>query len=104
MRCVRHIVRYWVFLMFFFFFFQAEDGIRDAQESRGLGDVYKRQPSPSPYLVAPGSGSVVQCFGDELNEQELPAGSEAAMTDCEDTDECMWYQVAKPIKAHLKLP
>eukprot|EP00658_Telonema_sp_P-2_P037547 TRINITY_DN2699_c0_g1_i1.p1 TRINITY_DN2699_c0_g1~~TRINITY_DN2699_c0_g1_i1.p1 ORF type:complete len:518 (-),score=124.16 TRINITY_DN2699_c0_g1_i1:465-2018(-) len=29
--------------MVFFFFFQAEDGIRDAQESRGLGDVYKRQ-------------------------------------------------------------
>ena len=27
----------------FSFFFQAEDGIRDAQESRGLGDVYKRQ-------------------------------------------------------------
>ena len=26
-----------------FFFFQAEDGILDAQESRGLGDVYKRQ-------------------------------------------------------------
>eukprot|EP00658_Telonema_sp_P-2_P003687 TRINITY_DN1137_c0_g1_i20.p1 TRINITY_DN1137_c0_g1~~TRINITY_DN1137_c0_g1_i20.p1 ORF type:complete len:888 (+),score=223.07 TRINITY_DN1137_c0_g1_i20:90-2753(+) len=32
-------------LFFFFFFFQAEDGIRDAQESRGLGDVYKRQVS-----------------------------------------------------------
>eukprot|EP00658_Telonema_sp_P-2_P031826 TRINITY_DN23735_c0_g2_i4.p1 TRINITY_DN23735_c0_g2~~TRINITY_DN23735_c0_g2_i4.p1 ORF type:complete len:119 (-),score=35.08 TRINITY_DN23735_c0_g2_i4:44-400(-) len=31
------------FTVFFFFFFQAEDGIRDAQESRGLGDVYKRQ-------------------------------------------------------------
>ena len=29
-----------------FFFFQAEDGIRDAQESRGLGDVYKRQSPP----------------------------------------------------------
>ena len=29
--------------MCFCFFFQAEDGIRDAQESRGLGDVYKRQ-------------------------------------------------------------
>ena len=28
---------------FFFFFFQAEDGIRSAQESRGIGDVYKRQ-------------------------------------------------------------
>ena len=27
----------------YFFFFQAEDGIRGAQESRGLGDVYKRQ-------------------------------------------------------------
>ena len=27
----------------FFFFLQAEDGIRGAQESRGLGDVYKRQ-------------------------------------------------------------
>eukprot|EP00658_Telonema_sp_P-2_P080880 TRINITY_DN8144_c0_g1_i5.p1 TRINITY_DN8144_c0_g1~~TRINITY_DN8144_c0_g1_i5.p1 ORF type:complete len:1263 (-),score=300.33 TRINITY_DN8144_c0_g1_i5:36-3824(-) len=33
-----------IMLLFcFFFFFQAEDGIRDAQESRGLGDVYKRQ-------------------------------------------------------------
>ena len=29
--------------MYVFFFFQAEDGIRVAQESRGLGDVYKRQ-------------------------------------------------------------
>mgnify|MGYP007112176432 CR=1 FL=1 len=28
----------------FFFFFQAEDGIRDLVRSRGLGDVYKRQP------------------------------------------------------------
>ena len=25
------------------FFFQAEDGIRDLVQSRGLGDVYKRQ-------------------------------------------------------------
>ena len=24
-------------------FFQAEDGIRDVEKSRGLGDVYKRQ-------------------------------------------------------------
>ena len=30
-------------VIIWFFFFQAEDGIRDAQESRGLGDVYKRQ-------------------------------------------------------------
>src|SRR5678815_742464 len=32
-----------MYLCGLFFFFQAEDGIRDAQESRGLGDVYKRQ-------------------------------------------------------------
>ena len=38
-RCVCLVL----FLCCFFFFFQAEDGIRDAQESRGLGDVYKRQ-------------------------------------------------------------
>ena len=30
--------------LFIFFFFQAEDGIRDLVRSRGLGDVYKRQP------------------------------------------------------------
>src|SRR5678809_850570 len=36
-------------IFFFFFFFQAEDGIRDFCLSRGLGDVYKRQPhSPGP--------------------------------------------------------
>ena len=38
------IVRFCIVAEFFVvFFFQAEDGIRDAQESRGLGDVYKRQ-------------------------------------------------------------
>ena len=36
-RCVGVVGRLFVF------FLQAEDGIRDAQESRGLGDVYKRQ-------------------------------------------------------------
>ena len=30
------------------FFFQAEDGIRDLVRSRGLGDVYKRQPLDPP--------------------------------------------------------
>eukprot|EP00658_Telonema_sp_P-2_P040474 TRINITY_DN28942_c0_g1_i1.p1 TRINITY_DN28942_c0_g1~~TRINITY_DN28942_c0_g1_i1.p1 ORF type:complete len:107 (+),score=29.67 TRINITY_DN28942_c0_g1_i1:63-383(+) len=38
--------------MCFFFFFQAEDGIRDAQESRGLGDVYKRQGINAEYGVS----------------------------------------------------
>ena len=40
-----------MWMVVFFFFFQAEDGIRDAQESRGLGDVYKRQIAPSPALI-----------------------------------------------------
>ena len=31
-------------LLCIFVFFQAEDGIRDLVRSRGLGDVYKRQP------------------------------------------------------------
>ena len=30
-------------MILIFFFFQAEDGIRDLERSRGLGDVYKRQ-------------------------------------------------------------
>ena len=40
-----------------FFFFQAEDGIRDAQESRGLGDVYKRQGQLSRDMVRAGPAS-----------------------------------------------
>ena len=42
---------------------QAEDGIRDAQESRGLGDVYKRQ-----------SGSDVTVYADyhEMLAKEKP--------------------------------
>ncbi len=38
-------------LRFFFFFFQAEDGIRDVERSRGLGDVYKRQDYSGIYLA-----------------------------------------------------
>ena len=41
------------------FFFQAEDGIRDAQESRGLGDVYKRQ-SVYIILLPPNQGSSIK--------------------------------------------
>ena len=33
------------------FFFQSEDGIRGAQESRGLGDLYKRQVLEWPLAV-----------------------------------------------------
>ena len=47
------------YICLFFFFFQAEDGIRDAQESRGLGDVYKRQNQ-----VSAGFGWSVASAGD----------------------------------------
>src|SRR5678816_4682442 len=46
----------------FFFFFQAEDGIRDAQESRGLGDVYKRQPHHSWREMHQSLMLVIQCM------------------------------------------
>ena len=46
--CIVVCLRFFFFICFFFFFvicfFQAEDGIRDLVRSRGLGDVYKRQP------------------------------------------------------------
>ncbi len=38
--------------LFLFFFFQAEDGIRDTDRSRGLGDVYKRQDYRGIWLVS----------------------------------------------------
>eukprot|EP00825_Cyclidium_porcatum_P032286 TRINITY_DN3455_c0_g1_i2.p2 TRINITY_DN3455_c0_g1~~TRINITY_DN3455_c0_g1_i2.p2 ORF type:complete len:117 (+),score=14.17 TRINITY_DN3455_c0_g1_i2:37-387(+) len=37
------VIRTQMVIMRCFFFFQAEDGIRDHAQSRGLGDVYKRQ-------------------------------------------------------------
>eukprot|EP00825_Cyclidium_porcatum_P012847 TRINITY_DN16718_c0_g1_i1.p1 TRINITY_DN16718_c0_g1~~TRINITY_DN16718_c0_g1_i1.p1 ORF type:complete len:256 (+),score=15.52 TRINITY_DN16718_c0_g1_i1:21-788(+) len=37
------IIRTFGCFLYCFFFFQAEDGIRDHAQSRGLGDVYKRQ-------------------------------------------------------------
>ena len=44
--------------MFVFFCFQGEDGIRGAQESRGLGDVYKRQAPRMPDRPPAGQGSL----------------------------------------------
>ena len=45
-------------LLWIVFFFQAEDGIRDLVRSRGLGDVYKRQPPLSPLRDPGPRGSV----------------------------------------------
>ena len=39
-------------MWWYLFFFQAEDGIRDLVRSRGLGDVYKRQPQNAETLPA----------------------------------------------------
>ena len=51
-----------------FFFFQAEDGIRDLVRSRGLGDVYKRQPG----IQRHGVGAVLQ---DVAGEDQVDAGN-----------------------------
>ena len=61
---------FFLFFSFFYFFFQAEDGIRDLVRSRGLGDVYKRQPITVSNIVAAcngPNGSVV------LNNSDWPA-------------------------------
>ena len=47
-----------------FFFFQAEDGIRDLVRSRGLGDVYKRQPLCNIKLHAARFGVCVHLLAD----------------------------------------
>ena len=79
-----------------FFFFQAEDGIRDAQESRGLGDVYKRQV----YVLAFGL-----CFSQNdriLNQLNKPLAA-AKSVDCDKprTD----ASALEPVSyTHLTLP
>ncbi len=42
-----------LFVVSFFFFFQAEDGIRDVERSRGLGDVYKSRTTRVSVTVVP---------------------------------------------------
>ena len=54
------------------FFFQAEDGIRDVERSRGLGDVYKRQSVNEcgfPFLT------VFLCFSKVTGTQPRPVCS-----------------------------
>ena len=75
----------------FFFFFQAEDGIRDLVRSRGLGDVYKRQPMDGQdemvdILVETYPGNIKHTFGGisvngcmHMNDEYGAAGVE--MTD-----------------------
>ena len=73
-----------------FFFFQAEDGIRDLVRSRGLGDVYKRQPlksaGPSTPVTVTGF-KVLPQFGDVFttvkNEREARLLVERARQEAE---------------------
>ena len=53
------------------FFFQAEDGIRDAQESRGLGDVYKRQGLEQIQKLTLAIESVLENFGYQPEKREF---------------------------------
>ena len=52
------------------FFFQAEDGIRDLVRSRGLGDVYKRQPVSEARSGRP----AVSRDSDALQHRPAPGG------------------------------
>ena len=52
-----------------FFFFQAEDGIRDLVRSRGLGDVYKRQPWG---VAAKGKGQALAGYAELWQLQWTP--------------------------------
>ena len=62
--------------LYCFFFFQAEDGIRDLVRSRGLGDVYKRQPFILHLFIAAlaergAAGAVVRVLDDFQEQPEL---------------------------------
>src|SRR5665254_18086 len=60
------------------FSFQAEDGIRDAQESRGLGDVYKRQDIAVPQHPADGFYRHAFFEGNQAGKRCLLYTSDAA--------------------------
>ena len=51
------------------YFLQAEDGIRDAQESRGLGDVYKRQLG---HILDPNGDSALLSLPSHTHPEEFP--------------------------------
>ena len=73
------------------FFFQAEDGIRDLVRSRGLGDVYKRQPKAAKktFIIIGGSDAFLlmglvlmwllsPATGWSLNNPQIPLQGEFA--------------------------
>eukprot|EP00658_Telonema_sp_P-2_P006260 TRINITY_DN12394_c0_g1_i1.p1 TRINITY_DN12394_c0_g1~~TRINITY_DN12394_c0_g1_i1.p1 ORF type:complete len:149 (-),score=36.44 TRINITY_DN12394_c0_g1_i1:541-987(-) len=77
--CICDVSLFYSDFLVLFFFFQAEDGIRDAQESRGLGDVYKRQRQDLTRvgLVAADNFSVASPV-DQLTKTQVRAAARAA--------------------------
>eukprot|EP00831_Metopus_contortus_P011059 TRINITY_DN14365_c0_g1_i1.p1 TRINITY_DN14365_c0_g1~~TRINITY_DN14365_c0_g1_i1.p1 ORF type:complete len:109 (+),score=31.33 TRINITY_DN14365_c0_g1_i1:53-379(+) len=66
-----------------FFFFQAEDGIRDVERSRGLGDVYKRQVSTQSTWVYMYNQASTSAAFNALNKSVLSISQmEAASSSC----------------------
>ena len=60
------------------FYFQAEDGILDAQESRGLGDVYKRQAMNREMWANPATQrNVAQLKADGITVLDVGEGDQA---------------------------
>ena len=73
------------------FFFQAEDGIRDAQESRGLGDVYKRQTPDEAKAAAEKLGVVVVKAQVKAGGRGKAGGVKLAKTPDEAYLHCLLY-------------
>ena len=57
-------------------FFQAEDGIRDLVRSRGLGDVYKRQPLNNGFAGASTNATANPLFNGVGNTNMLASGAQ----------------------------
>ena len=57
-----------------YFFFQAEDGIRYAQESRGLGDVYKRQAHGLEIITPASAGAGIYQHAGMTAAEFIPIG------------------------------
>ena len=67
-------------------FFQAEDGIRYLVRSRGLGDVYKRQPTCGADMCASYSSFGMSSHGEFMND-------------------CVLVKIVMPVSyTHLTLP
>eukprot|EP00658_Telonema_sp_P-2_P052761 TRINITY_DN41040_c0_g1_i1.p1 TRINITY_DN41040_c0_g1~~TRINITY_DN41040_c0_g1_i1.p1 ORF type:complete len:154 (+),score=55.86 TRINITY_DN41040_c0_g1_i1:104-565(+) len=84
-----------------FFFFQAEDGIRDAQESRWLGDVYMRQVRicPTEHIIDSNL-----CLTKQINRpsQFVATPSSIIMSTGADGSVCAWDLLAAVDKFRLE--